>query len=1167
MRFTSLHMRPFGTFTDFELTFGKKTGLHLVYGTNGAGKSTTLEALRSVLYGIAPRKKVYAASDLRIGARIERENGESLEYLRRTSPKTPLWNKADDEPIAKEALTPFLGNLERIRFENLFGLDYKTMVEGGSDLLEGKGEVGRALFGAMLGGQRLRHVTSRLDGDLRSLYVDRSPKGRINELVKTHKSLTADLKKAALRPASYSDDRKKLKAAQVEGEEKSKAREEARALADELMALRRSAAALQQLETRRAERASLGDLTPLDEVKARRVVDFAKDAEALGIRADERAKAIHGLRESVARLTALASPDVLASSGAIEALSERRGAYREATEARIKLEEELRDARAKRAEAQRLAGADPAASEAPANIDELSEGAEQLSTKLARQEEACSLARETVCRLEPKTLAAAERVAGIEAYASAKLASDLLALAPFRGSLKDLAGLSVPAESELERRAVEEREDAAASLALRQERQRSEAEAQQAKDALQRLAAAGEGPPPTIAEVQAARQERDELIRTAFETTPKEPCTALDVARAVHLADELGDRRARESVRAAEREAQEGALTRATARAQELAAEEAAASDAAAGRAQAWAERLGDAGLEGGLARMDAASLGAWNVQRTGVLREAQGIRDEASILLERAKAEEDEGRARAKAAEGELALIRTEWEEWALARSLDPDAGPKSAQRKLRLLTGLQAADRDIARLEAETAQRSQSIVTFEKEVEALCEALGVSPATTEGVMLAEARMDSLQTALRQASQAGSELEKEVKRLAAEESQEKVATQRSSELEASLSQLAEHAGCSTRDDLLRLAELSDKARTVDADIRRIERELRVEHGEDVQEADLLAAIGDRTVQDLTSAWNDAQAAAKELDTAIHERAREEGSLRSKVESDGSAEAARIQSRLAEVETELAEATQEFLKVHLADELLKREIERNRQETHGPLLKRAQELFKVLTLGAYEQLHPSETASGKEVMVARRPNGRQVGVEEMSSGTCDQLYLALRIATVEHMLKTVEPMPFIADDLFVNFDDERTEAALRVLAELSKTTQVIVFSHHGSVVDTALRLTEEGVTVDVLRLEGEHARESARELDDTLPAVPPKSKGSSALKRGDSTQGNSVQGNSVQGGSVPGDSAQGAAAMKDSATSDLPATAPAANEHGSPNPAEGDSPTAAAPKS
>ena len=1123
MRFTSLHMRPFGTFTDFELTFGKKTGLHLVYGTNGAGKSTTLEALRSVLYGIASKKKVHAASDLRIGARIERENGDSLEYLRRTSPKTPLWNKNDDAAIPKEDLTPFLGNLERVRFETLFGLDYATMVAGGSDLLEGKGEIGRALFGAMLGGQRLRHVTGRIDSDRSSLYADRSHKGRINTLIKDHKTLTADLKKAALKPASHKDDQKRLKATQAEGEEKAKARDDTRALADGLMALRRSATALDQLETRRAERASLGELKPLDEVKAKRVTDFVKEGDALSARADERARTIHGLHEAIARTTALASPEVLEAARSIEALSERRGAYREAVAERVQLQRQLDEALAQRVETQRQTGADPSAesppsADFPTNIDELSEGAEQLSGRLARHEEARSLALDAVCRAEPKTAAAAERVESIEDFAAARLAGDLGALAPFRGTPRSLAALELPTESEIERRAAEERELAATLHTHRQERQRMESEVRKAREALQRITEAGEGPPPTLAEVQSARQRRDELIRNVFDASAKEPCTALDVAQGVHAADELADRRSRESERAAQREVQEGVLARAGERAVELAAEEAAALAAQANATQAWAQQLSAAQLGEGLARMDAASLGAWAVRREGVLRAAQAIRDDAAASLDKAKADEAEHRARLKAAEGELEIASQEWEQWALARSLDPGAGPKSAQRRLRLLTNLQSANRDIARLEDRTRQRELSVAAFENEVAQLCDQLSVRPseaalatlmeqapaqgrpgegapqATSQAALLAEARMDGLLQALRQASQAKSALDKEAKQLSAEQSEEKVAAARISNLEATLAELAKNAGCATRDELLRVAELSEKARSIDADIRRVETELRVEHGEDVDEAELRIAIGDRSVEELTFAWKEAQAAARALEDSITERAREEGSLRNRVESTGSADAARIQSRLAEVEAELVEATEEFLKVHVADELLKREIERNRQETHGPLLKRAQELFKVLTLGAYEQLHPSETSSGKEVMVARRPDGRQVGVDEMSSGTCDQLYLALRIATVEHMLKTVEPMPFIADDLFVNFDDERTEAALRVLAELSKSTQVIVFSHHNSVVDTALWLTQEGVTVEVLRLESEQAREAAKDADDVLPAATPQPK-------------------------------------------------------------------------
>jgi uncharacterized protein YhaN len=46
-------------------------------------------------------------------------------------------------------------------------------------------------------------------------------------------------------------------------------------------------------------------------------------------------------------------------------------------------------------------------------------------------------------------------------------------------------------------------------------------------------------------------------------------------------------------------------------------------------------------------------------------------------------------------------------------------------------------------------------------------------------------------------------------------------------------------------------------------------------------------------------------------------------------------------------------------------------------------------------------------------------------------------------------------LPFIADDLLVNFDDRRAKAAIRVLADFGKITQVILFTHHGHIADMA----------------------------------------------------------------------------------------------------------------
>lgn len=73
----------------------------------------------------------------------------------------------------------------------------------------------------------------------------------------------------------------------------------------------------------------------------------------------------------------------------------------------------------------------------------------------------------------------------------------------------------------------------------------------------------------------------------------------------------------------------------------------------------------------------------------------------------------------------------------------------------------------------------------------------------------------------------------------------------------------------------------------------------------------------------------------------------------------------------------------------------------------------------------------------------------------MSDGTRDQLFLALRRASLERFLDASEPLPFIVDDILFQFDDHRAEATLRVLAQLSAKTQVIFFTHHRRLVEIA----------------------------------------------------------------------------------------------------------------
>jgi len=64
-----------------------------------------------------------------------------------------------------------------------------------------------------------------------------------------------------------------------------------------------------------------------------------------------------------------------------------------------------------------------------------------------------------------------------------------------------------------------------------------------------------------------------------------------------------------------------------------------------------------------------------------------------------------------------------------------------------------------------------------------------------------------------------------------------------------------------------------------------------------------------------------------------------------------------------------------------------------------------------------------------------------------------QIILALRLASLEKYIESAESMPFIVDDVLVDFDDARSQAALNALSELAEKTQVILFTHHSQVVE------------------------------------------------------------------------------------------------------------------
>jgi uncharacterized protein YhaN len=151
----------------------------------------------------------------------------------------------------------------------------------------------------------------------------------------------------------------------------------------------------------------------------------------------------------------------------------------------------------------------------------------------------------------------------------------------------------------------------------------------------------------------------------------------------------------------------------------------------------------------------------------------------------------------------------------------------------------------------------------------------------------------------------------------------------------------------------------------------------------------------------------------------------------------------------------MKEIAGQYVRLRSAVLLLQWAINRYRREKQAPMLERAGELFAILTGGSFQSLQLDFEDDDRVKLTGIRQDGKRVPVTGMSDGAVDQLYLALRVAAVDDYLDHAEPMPFIADDLFINFDDKRAAAGLRVLNELAKKTQVLFFTHHQHLVDVA----------------------------------------------------------------------------------------------------------------
>ncbi|MHB8987736.1 MAG: AAA family ATPase [Desulfobulbia bacterium] len=1153
MRIARLELKAFGPFTDRTLELGP--GLHIVYGPNEAGKSSTLRALKAWLFGFDHQTYdnfLHANDQLLVGGCLQAADSRELAFYRRKKRKGDILD-LHGNPLAPEALAGFLPIAEKSVFEALYGLSHEDLIRGGEDILAQKGEVGQALFSAGAGVSSLRGVLAGLENEAEALFTARGTRREINEALAAYKETQKIVREASLSSREWHELNNELQAAQValkNIEEEHGQKERRRRQLERIHQL------LPQLVRRNALRQQLAELGE--------VVELPDD---FSVRRQEIDRTLHTLahKETVvaAKLTEMqgkmaavsARQPVLEAEDAIEELHQRLGEYKKGREDRPRLEGMRISNKGEAADFLRLVRQDISLEQVEtlravsgrrkiighlaARHEGLQQGLSQSEKRLLeiggelgkidRELAGLPLAKNTAGLSQ--ALRMARKSGGLDADLTDKARiieekrrtclQGLERLPLWSGSLAEFLALPLPLPETVRKYEAAHTEQTARQRESQQEGERLRKRLAEVQADIRQREISGNAP--TEEALVLIRTQRDkgwELLRRQW--LKGEDLAGEDVAfgqdlplpeayeKKVALADTVADRLRHEADRVqafaalrAEQQNLEGTLAELENNAAQLSLaftamdtewrslwQPCAITPLSPAEMLAWlsgaaALRLSAEELQAREVELERKSSEREKISAT-LLRELAGLgerpspqgKELESLLLqiedglERLTAIEDKRQRlleKKAALEGEhlqaenektrfteeLGLWRQEWQEVVGSlggnRQIHPaEAGDvlenlhncfarlKEADELRKRIEGI---DRDAGRFEEAALALARDIAPplmgqpagqIVAQLKALLNqarndrtlharyAQETQAATEEKLRLAEETLLAMHQLAELCRLAGKVLPEELE----------AAEKRSAQYRSLLDHLAqtEHSLIEGAGGLS-LAELEDQAERIDPDALPEE----------------IAQLSQKIEQELAPE-------GKHLSVLTGEK---KNQLR---QMDGNARAAEAAEEGARLLAKIRRLSERYVQLKMAGYVLNSEIERFRSENQTPVLAITSRYFSELTLGSFAGLRADEDDEGQPVLVGTRSNGTRVLVERMSSGTRDQLYLALRLASLEWRLASHEPMPLILDDILVNADDARSKAALKILGELAEKTQIILFTHHRRIVDEALQL-------------------------------------------------------------------------------------------------------------
>ncbi len=170
-----------------------------------------------------------------------------------------------------------------------------------------------------------------------------------------------------------------------------------------------------------------------------------------------------------------------------------------------------------------------------------------------------------------------------------------------------------------------------------------------------------------------------------------------------------------------------------------------------------------------------------------------------------------------------------------------------------------------------------------------------------------------------------------------------------------------------------------------------------------------------------------------------------------------------LKNRHQELKVRRNEATRDLARLLLARRMLEGAIGSWKAKSQPEVYEQASRLLALMTDGRWVRV---DMLPDGMLRVTDKTYGT-CGANKLSTATCQQLYLSLRIALLMCADAVGRSVPVIADDILVNFDAQRRAGAAQALVELSRTRQVIVLTCHEEVVSAMKEADESAAVIEL----------------------------------------------------------------------------------------------------